>query len=142
MLTEVALFIALSPGLLLTLPPVGKVFMSGKTSVPAVLAHAVVFAVALYFLKPVLEGFVAKKEKFQNKTKEGFLSFEQNKENLLIAGWVFMVFAWFVAMFIGKVVGEQAFMAEGGFVPLIVNTVLYAAIPLIGVILGIAGLSM
>ena len=74
MLTEVALFAALSPGLLLTLPPVGnKVFMTGKTSVAAVLTHAVVFAVALYFLKPVLEGF-EKKEKFQNKTKEGFIS--------------------------------------------------------------------
>ena len=58
MLTEVALFAALSPGLLLTLPPVGKkVFLSGKTSTAAVFAHAVVFAVALKFLKPVLEGF-------------------------------------------------------------------------------------
>ena len=73
MLTEVALFAALSPGLLLTLPPVGnKVFLSGKTSVVAVLTHAVVFAVALYYLKPVLEGF--EKEKFQNKMKEGFIS--------------------------------------------------------------------
>jgi hypothetical protein len=72
MLTEVALFVALSPGLLLTLPPIGKVFMSGKTSVLAVLTHAVVFAAALTYLKPMLEGFQAKKEKFQNKTKEGF----------------------------------------------------------------------
>ena len=141
MLTEVALFAALSPGLLLTLPPVGnKVFMSGKTSVPAVFAHAVVFAIALYFLKPVLEGF-AKQEKFQNK-KEGFLTFEQNKENLLIAGWVFMVLSWFVAMFVGKVIAEQSFMMAGGIVPLVVNLFLYVLLPLVGVVLGIAGLSM
>lgn len=42
------LFILLSPGVLLTLPPVGgKIFMSGKTSLIAVLVHAVVFYVLL-----------------------------------------------------------------------------------------------
>lgn len=47
--TAVALFLLLSPGLLLTLPPVGgKVFMSGKTSVMAILAHTAVFAFLLY----------------------------------------------------------------------------------------------
>jgi len=51
MYAEILLFILLSPGLLLTLPPVGsKVFMSGQTSTAAVLVHAVVFAVALYFI--------------------------------------------------------------------------------------------
>jgi hypothetical protein len=45
----VALFIVLSPGLLLTLPPVGKnIFMSGKTSTVAVFVHAAVFAAAVY----------------------------------------------------------------------------------------------
>jgi hypothetical protein len=44
----VLLFILLSPGLLLTLPPVGKViFASGKTSCMAVIVHAIVFSVAL-----------------------------------------------------------------------------------------------
>jgi len=63
MLREVLLFILLSPGLLLTLPPVGKkIFMSCQTSVAAVLVHAVVFAVVLKFFDdiPVLnmiEGF-------------------------------------------------------------------------------------
>ncbi len=42
------LFIVLSPGVLLTLPPVGKkLFASGKTSLLAVLVHAVVFYIVL-----------------------------------------------------------------------------------------------
>jgi hypothetical protein len=57
------LFIILSPGLLLTLPPIGKnVFMSGKTSTIAILVHAVVFYLVLNFKEyiPILnmvEGF-------------------------------------------------------------------------------------
>lgn len=52
LLLPVILFVILSPGLLLTLPPVaGKVLMSGKTSVLAVLVHAVVFGVVLHFLR-------------------------------------------------------------------------------------------
>lgn len=44
LLLATALFILLSPGVLLTLPPVGsKIFMSGKTSLIAVLVHAAVF---------------------------------------------------------------------------------------------------
>ena len=66
MLGAVVLFILLSPGLLLTLPPVGKkVFMSCQTSVAAILVHALVFAVALKYLPyiPVLnqlDGFQGK----------------------------------------------------------------------------------
>jgi len=42
------LFVLLSPGVLLTLPPVGgQVFMSGKTSLIAVLVHAVIFVLLL-----------------------------------------------------------------------------------------------
>lgn len=45
MLVLVLLFVLLSPGMLLTLPPVGgNMFMSHKTSVIAVLVHAVIFA--------------------------------------------------------------------------------------------------
>jgi len=48
MLLLLVLFILISPGVLLTLPPVGgKIFMSGKTSLIAVLVHAVIFAVLL-----------------------------------------------------------------------------------------------
>jgi hypothetical protein len=54
----VLLFVVLSPGLVLTLPPVGpKIFFSGKTSVTSVLVHAVVFAAALYFLGTELERY-------------------------------------------------------------------------------------
>ena len=45
MLVPVLLFVLLSPGMLLTLPPVGRnIFMSQKTSLLAVLVHAVIFA--------------------------------------------------------------------------------------------------
>lgn len=58
------LFVLLSPGVLLTLPPVGsRVFMSGKTSLLAVLVHAVVFYLLLAnhrsipVLNVIFEGF-------------------------------------------------------------------------------------
>jgi Protein of unknown function (DUF3339) len=57
------LFVLLSPGVLLTLPPVGgQVFMSGKTSLMAVLVHAVIFVVVYLYAEDIpilnqLEGF-------------------------------------------------------------------------------------
>lgn len=54
------LFVLLSPGVLLTLPPKGKgVWMSGQTSLVAVLVHAVVFMVAFNYLRGtgMFEGF-------------------------------------------------------------------------------------
>jgi hypothetical protein len=46
------LFIVLSPGLLLTIPAVGKkMFMSGKTSIQSILVHALIFFVILYAIK-------------------------------------------------------------------------------------------
>lgn len=53
------LFIALSPGVLLTLPPGLKgIFMSGQTSMLAVLVHAVVFYLVVSYLEPSMkEGF-------------------------------------------------------------------------------------
>ncbi len=46
------LFVVLQPGILLTLPAVGRsVFMSGKMSVQAVFVHALVFALVLHFLR-------------------------------------------------------------------------------------------
>lgn len=54
----VILFIVLSPGVLLTLPPVGsKLFMSRKTSLLAVAVHAVVFYILLSYLSNVYESF-------------------------------------------------------------------------------------
>ena len=60
MIKEVLLFILLSPGLLLTLPPVkNTIFFSRKTSLLAVFVHALIFAGILYYLKdlPYLEPF-------------------------------------------------------------------------------------
>jgi hypothetical protein len=54
------LFVVLSPGVLLTLPPKGKgVFMSGQTSLIAVAVHAIVFALAFNYLRGsgMFEGF-------------------------------------------------------------------------------------
>ena len=57
LLLPTALFVALSPGVLLTLPPGrGPVFASGKTSLVAVFVHAAVFYLALWFLPRVIEG--------------------------------------------------------------------------------------
>jgi hypothetical protein len=59
MLFLTLLFILLSPGFLLTIPPVGKsIFMSGQTSVTAILVHALIFTAILYGLSTVKEGFV------------------------------------------------------------------------------------
>jgi hypothetical protein len=55
------LFFVLSPGVLLTLPPVGKkIWMSGQTSITSALVHAVVFLGILYLIQQntdVMEGF-------------------------------------------------------------------------------------
>jgi hypothetical protein len=52
LLVTTALFIALSPGLLLTLPPgSGGVLRSGETSIPAALTHSIVFAVVFALLR-------------------------------------------------------------------------------------------
>ena len=62
MFYEVLLFVLLSPGLLLTLPAEGKkVWMSGRTSVMAVLVHALIFAAVLMYLK-----------KMEKEEREGF----------------------------------------------------------------------
>lgn len=57
MLKEVILFILLSPGVILTVPQVGKLFFSMKTSLPAVLLHSLIFAGILYYLKNNIEAF-------------------------------------------------------------------------------------
>lgn len=63
MLKELLLFIILSPGMLLTLPPVGKgVWMTCKTSLLSVLVHAVIFAILLTYWNQIpflnqIEGF-------------------------------------------------------------------------------------
>jgi hypothetical protein len=52
LLVTTTLFILLSPGLLLTLPPKsGGVFGSGQTSIESVLTHAVVYALVFAILR-------------------------------------------------------------------------------------------
>ncbi len=60
------LFFVLSPGVLLTLPPINKKWwMTGQTSMVAAAVHAVVFAVVLYLLSQygMIEGFNNEREK-------------------------------------------------------------------------------
>ncbi len=52
------LFFVLSPGVLLTLPPVGKkIWMSGQTSITSALVHAIVFVGILYLIQQNIETF-------------------------------------------------------------------------------------
>jgi hypothetical protein len=52
LLVTTTLFLALSPGMLLTIPPgKGGLFTSGETSQVAILAHTVVFAVVFALLR-------------------------------------------------------------------------------------------
>ena len=52
LLVTTGLFIALSPGLLLTLPPgSGGIFQSGQTSIESALTHTVVYAVIFALLR-------------------------------------------------------------------------------------------
>ncbi len=65
------LFVLLSPGILLSIPPVGKrFFMTGKTSMTAVLVHAVIFGLLLYLLHSRYEGFTAKSKTQVVKTNQ------------------------------------------------------------------------
>ena len=52
LIVPTVLFLLLSPGILLTIPPGGKgLFMSGETSLAAILAHTLVFAVIFVLLR-------------------------------------------------------------------------------------------
>ena len=52
------LFFVLSPGVLLTLPPVGKkIWMSGQTSITSALVHAFVFVGIFYLIQQNIETF-------------------------------------------------------------------------------------
>jgi len=51
-IVPVILFILLSPGLLLNIPPVDKQWlMSGKTSIPSIIVHAFVLGVVYFLLR-------------------------------------------------------------------------------------------
>ena len=58
LLVTTALFLALSPGMLLTIPAGSSgVFMSGQTSVPAALTHTIVFAIVFALLRKQFPAF-------------------------------------------------------------------------------------
>lgn len=60
------LFILLSPGVLLTIPPVGKnLFMSCQTSPSAVLFHAVIFTACVYAIQKYVYKLNTESEGFQ-----------------------------------------------------------------------------
>jgi Protein of unknown function (DUF3339) len=66
MIDEVVLFILLSPGILVTLPPGEKgFFFSGETSLSAVVVHALIFAVMLFSIGLFINRFFKKSEGFQ-----------------------------------------------------------------------------
>lgn len=109
MLVPVLLFILLSPGLLLTLPPVGKkVFMSGQTSIQAVLVHALVFAAVLYVLK-------------KNEVNEGFAITGDDAKNVKIANIVLalMIFLLFMIAALSEGGMNGGIMYLGAFLSLI-----------------------
>jgi hypothetical protein len=64
-ITLAILFFLLSPGILLTIPPVGKkIWMSGQTSITASLVHAIVFVGILYLVESqewISEDFASKR---------------------------------------------------------------------------------
>ena len=56
LIVPAVLFILLSPGLLLTLPPGSNgVFRSGQTSISAIITHALVFALIFAFLRKLIK---------------------------------------------------------------------------------------
>jgi hypothetical protein len=53
------LFVVLSPGILLTIPPVGKkIWMSGQTSITSAFVHAILFVGIIYLIQQNKEGFI------------------------------------------------------------------------------------
>jgi hypothetical protein len=70
MLFLTLLFILLSPGFLLTIPPMNKgILMSGQTSVTSILVHALIFTGVLYGLSTIKEGFADWENKNWSRTQ-------------------------------------------------------------------------
>ena len=78
------LFVVLSPGVLLTIPPCSKgLFMSGQTSLRSVLVHAVVFyLVATYVLPELTSRQVMGSEGFQGPRGQGGEGSNCNSDNM------------------------------------------------------------
>lgn len=96
------LFILLSPGVLLTIPPVGKtVFMSRQTSPSAVLVHALLFSGILYAIKTYYmpSSVVTNNEESKEGFVETFWKSNANLRNMMMFVIVFitMAFSVFIA---------------------------------------------
>jgi len=106
MFKETLLFILLSPGLLLTIPPVTKqIFFSCKTSVLAVLVHALLFATILYY-SDLIPG-LNKLEPFATTTDACYTPSQMSGS--LVGGMFLGVVGTFLALFIYyKVKGPSA----------------------------------
>jgi hypothetical protein len=80
------LFIILSPGLLLTVPPIGRgMFRSGKTSMMAIIVHAVVFYIVARLLRSYsivkLDGFAGNDDCIDIANKRFIRSVREAYEN-------------------------------------------------------------
>ena len=67
-LLATALFILLSPGVLLTIFPNGKAIFSGKATVKSVLIHAAIFAGILFAASQLKEGFASEAARTATRT--------------------------------------------------------------------------
>lgn len=110
------LFILLSPGLLLTIPRVAR----GRTSFQAILVHALIFAVAVYTLKPVLEKFKTASSKEGFSVGKNWMSLfggvdaTNARVDLLVASWALLLVFIFFQIFMYKAVPDEKFMARTG----------------------------
>lgn len=101
MLIETLLFIILSPGLLLTLPPDmrGKLWMTGHTSPVAVVVHALVYGVLLYLLQQqnIVDGFQANAN---TPKREGFqiTGYFGSKEKAIMAGAIMVMIGFIILL--------------------------------------------
>ena len=76
MLFLTLLFILLSPGFLLTIPPMSKgILMSGQTSISSILIHALIFTGVRYGLSSVKEGFADWKNINWSRTQVAVITF-------------------------------------------------------------------
>jgi hypothetical protein len=97
------LFILLSPGVLVTIPPVGKsMFMSRQTSPSAVLVHALIFSGILYAIKTyyMAPSVVTKNEESSEGFIDSYWKDNQNVRNMILVATLFTTMA--VGLFISN----------------------------------------
>jgi SNF family Na+-dependent transporter len=110
------LFILLSPGVLLTIPPVGKtVFMSRQTSPSAVLVHALIFSGILYAIKTYYmpPSVVTKMDNSKEGFVDTFWNTNANLRNMMmfVVLFITMAFALFITNAIQGIENSTLMMA-------------------------------